>query len=66
MEEQLYKVGAIVPQAGKYVCIICGLIVEYSEYHISNKAVFGICTLCQAGTENGPKKEDEEFWKFLG
>ncbi len=65
MSEKLYKVGDNVPQAGRYVCIVCGLILEYSEDHITRGVKFAECTLCHAGTENGSKKAHEEFWKLI-
>ena len=61
--EKMYKVGDKVPMAGRYQCAVCGLIVEYLPKHIEKGATFGICTLCKAGTENGPKKPDEVFWR---
>lgn len=65
-QEKIYKVGDKVPRAGRYQCAVCGLIVEYLPRHIEKGAVFGICTLCKAGTESGPKKPDEGFWKYAG
>lgn len=64
MEEKIYKVGDKVPQAGRYVCMVCGLVVEYLPKHVEDGAVFDICTLCKAGTVDGPKKPHEEFWKL--
>lgn len=66
MEEKLYKVGDAVPKAGKYQCIVCGLIIEFLPKHIEQGVAFMLCPLCFAGTENGPKKPDEDFWKFVG
>ncbi len=66
MEDNLYKVGDRVPKAGRYQCIVCGLIIEFSQQHIDQGVVFNSCPLCFAGTENGPKKPDEDFWKFIG
>lgn len=65
LTEVIYKLGDKVPQAGRYQCIICGLIVEYLPKHIEKGVTFGICTLCNAGTEKGPKKPNEEFWKHI-
>ena len=65
-QEKMYKVGDKVPRAGRYQCVVCGLIVEYLPRHIEKGAAFGICTLCKAGTESGPKKPDEGFWKYAG
>ena len=65
MEEKLYKVGDVIPQAGEYVCVVCGVVVEYLPRHIEKGAVFGVCPLCHSGSENGPKKTHEEFWKFV-
>jgi len=61
----IYKKGDKVPRAGKYQCIVCGLITEYLSAHIERGVSFGICPLCQAGTANGPKKEHEGFWKAI-
>lgn len=63
--EAMYKVGDKVPQAGRYQCIVCELIVEYLPKHIEKGVTFGICTVCNAGTEKGPKKPNEEFWKHV-
>ena len=65
-QEKMYKVGEKVPKAGRYQCAVCGLIVEYLPKHIEKGVTFGICTLCKSGTENGPKKPNEEFWKYIG
>lgn len=65
MEDQIFKVGDKVPQAGKYVCIICGLVIEYTSAHIEKGSAFGVCPLCQAGSEEGPKKPHEDFWKLV-
>lgn len=62
MEEKMYKVGDKVPAAGRYECVICGLVVEYLPKHIEHGATFEICTLCKAGTSEGPKKAHEELW----
>ena len=64
--EKTYKVGDKVSKAGRYQCIVCGLIVEYLPKHIEKGVTFSICTLCQAGTEKGHKKPNEEFWKYIG
>ena len=64
--ETMHKVGDKVPQAGRYQCSVCKFIVEYLPKHIENGVTFGICTVCYSGTENGPKKPNEEFWKYIG
>lgn len=66
MENKLYKVGNKVPKAGRYQCIVCELIIEFLPKHIEQGAVFNPCPLCFAGTEKGPKKPDEDFWKYIG
>ena len=66
MEDKLYKVGEKVPKAGKYQCIVCNLIIEFLPGHIEKGVVFLFCPLCLAGTENGPKKPDEDVWKYIG
>lgn len=63
--EAMYKVGDKVSRAGRYQCIVCGLIVEYLPKLIEKGVTFGICTVCNAGTEKGPKKPNEEFWKYI-
>lgn len=64
--ETMYKVGDKVPQAGRYQCSVCKFIVEYLPKHIEKGVTFGICTVCYSGTEKGPKKPNEEFWKYIG
>ena len=66
MVNKLYKVGDNVPQAGRYQCIACGLIIEFLPQHIEKGVVFNSCPLCFAGTDKGPKKPDEDIWKFIG
>lgn len=65
MTDKLYKAGDKVPQAGRYQCIVCGLILEFLPQHIENGVLFNPCPLCFAGTEKGPKKLDEDIWKFI-
>ena len=62
MENKQYKVGDKVPQAGRFQCIVCGLIIEFLPKHIEMGVLFNACSLCFAGTENGPKKTDEDVW----
>ena len=66
MEEKTYKFGEKVPQAGKYQCVVCGLIVEYLPKHIVADATFGVCPLCLSGSSAGPKKADEDIWRYMG
>ena len=66
MENQSYKVGDKVPAAGRYQCIVCGLVLEFLQKHVDMGVVFNHCPLCYAGTESGPKKPDEDVWVFLG
>lgn len=66
MKKQMYKVGDRVPQAGRYQCVVCGLILEFLPKHIKREVLFNFCPLCFAGTENGLKKPDEDIWTFLG
>lgn len=61
----MYKLGDTVPKAGRYQCVVCGFIVEYLPKHIERGVAFGMCTVCLSGTENGPKKPNEEFWKYI-
>lgn len=65
-QEKMYKAGDTVPQAGRYQCAVCGFIVEYLPKHIEKGVTFGMCTVCKAGTEDGPKKANDEFWKYIG
>ena len=66
MEQKQYKVGDKVPQVGRYQCLVCGFIIEFLPKHIEKSVVFNSCPLCFAGTENGPKKPDEDIWVFIG
>ena len=64
MIDRLYKVWDVVPHAGRYMCIVCGLIMEYNEHHINNNWVeFTACPVCHAGIKGGPKQPHEDFWK---
>lgn len=65
MKDELYKVGDKVSQVGRYQCIVCGLILEFLPQHIGKGVLFNPCPLCFAGTEKGPKKPDEDIWKFI-
>lgn len=65
MDDKIYKLGDVVPEAGRYQCTVCGIIVEYLEKHIEQKVKFGVCPLCLAGTEEGPKKPHDDFWKKI-
>lgn len=65
-QEKMYKNGEMVPQAGRYQCAVCGFIVEYLPKHIERGVTFGMCTVCKSGTDEGPKKANEEFWKYIG
>lgn len=64
--EKIYKFGEKVPQSGRYECIICGVIIEYKSKHIAKGAVFGLCPVCYAGSDAGPKRANDHFWKFIG
>jgi uncharacterized Fe-S center protein len=66
MEEKIYKFGDIVPQAGKYQCVVCGVIVEYLPKHIMASAKFGVCPQCLSGSDAGPKKAHDDVWRFMG
>lgn len=55
-----------IPVAGKYKCVICGLIVDVAPHFIERGATFFSCPICKAGTEDGPKNEEEEVWEYLG
>ena len=65
MDEKIYKLGDVAPEAGRYQCTVCGIIVEYSDKHIEQEVKFGVCPLCMSGTEDGPKKPHEDFWKKI-
>jgi rubrerythrin len=63
--ESLYKVGDLVPSAGRYICTVCGFIIEYAEKHLAYGVKFPECPVCHAGSENGPKQVHEDFWKKI-
>lgn len=62
MEKQVFKVGDKVPQAGRYVCTVCGFAIEFLSKHIEKGATFPTCPVCLSGTVGGPKEVDEDFW----
>lgn len=64
--EQVYKMGDTVLKAGRYECIACGFVVEYLAKHLEYNVTFPVCPVCKSGTDEGPKKAHEEFWKYLG
>lgn len=64
MTEQLFKVGAKVPQAGRYECLACGLFLEFLTKHIEKGVVFTSCPVCFAGTDKGTKKATDDIWKL--
>lgn len=66
MVDMLFKVEDKVPKAGRYQCTTCGFIIEFLPKHIELGVTFGSCPVCLAGTENSPKKPDEDIWKFIG
>jgi rubrerythrin len=65
MEEKLYQVGEKVPAAGRYQCVVCGLVIEFLPKHIERGVTFLACPLCFAGTENGPKQAEEDVWMAI-
>lgn len=62
-QETLYKVGDLVPAAGRYVCTVCGFSIEYLEKHLAYGVKFPVCPVCHAGEEGGAKAPHEDFWK---
>jgi cytochrome c2 len=66
MEEKVYKVGDKVPQAGRYQCAVCGVVIEFLQKHVDMGVMFQECPVCHAGSEGGPKKVEEDFWKLIG
>lgn len=59
----LYKIGAVVPKTGMYVCVPCGYVQQFIEGE-----KFLTCEACLAGTENGPEgyqEAESEFWEFI-
>jgi hypothetical protein len=66
MTDMFFRVGDKVPKAGRYQCTTCGFIIEFLPQHIERGVVFSFCPVCLAGTEHGPKKFDEDIWKFIG
>lgn len=64
MEEKFYKVGDIVPKAGKYQCSVCEFTIEFLPKHLEHGVKFPVCHVCKAGAvEGGPRKPDEYVWK---
>lgn len=64
--ETMYKMGDKVPKAGRYECVACGFVVAYLAKHLDYGVTFPVCPVCKSGTDEGPKKADEEFWKYIG
>ncbi|MDD2871279.1 MAG: hypothetical protein PHS49_04775 [Candidatus Gracilibacteria bacterium] len=56
----------VIPVAGKYKCIICGLIVDIDQHFIERGSTFFACPICHAGNENGPKGPQDDVWEYLG
>jgi len=56
----LYKVRDLVPKTGNYRCTVCGHVMEFKEGDL-----FQPCPVCQAGTEEGPKGPEEDFWELI-
>lgn len=65
MTEKLYKTGDTVPESGRYICVVCGFIIEYLEKHLAYGVTFPTCPVCHAGDENGPKKPHEDVWQKI-
>jgi rubrerythrin len=59
MSKTIYRVDDIVPKTGKYRCIICDYVMEFTE---GDK--FVVCPVCLAGQENGPIDPHEDFWEI--
>lgn len=55
-----------IPVAGKYKCVICGLVVDVAPHFVERGVTFFACPVCKAGTEGGPKSELEDVWEYLG
>lgn len=62
----LIKATEKIPVAGKYKCVVCGLIVDIDQHFIDKWLSFFACPICHAWTENGPKSPEEDVWEFLG
>jgi len=62
----LLKATDVIPVAGKYKCIVCGLIVDIAPHFINNWATFFACPICKAGEDGGPKWPEEDVWEYLG
>ena len=61
-----FKATATIPAAGRYKCVICGLIVDIDQHFVDNGATFFACPICHAREEGGPKWIEDDVWEFLG
>jgi len=50
----LVKATEKIPAAGRYKCLICGMIVDVDQHFIDRGTPFFACPVCHAGTEEGP------------
>ena len=62
----LTKATDKIPAAGRYKCIICGLIVEIEQKFIDNWASFFACPVCHAWEEWWAVWPADEVWEYLG
>jgi len=59
-EGGMYKWGQKVPQAGEYLCVDCGYILELEE-----GKTFPICETCLSGEPDGPTGPEGAFWELV-
>ena len=55
-----------IPAAGKYICVICKMIVEITQTHIDMWKPFFACPICHSGEVGWPKWPEVEIWEYLG
>ena len=57
-EEDMYRWGQVVPEAGEYLCVDCGFVLELEQGQ-----AFPICEVCLSGLPEGPSSPDKGFWE---
>jgi hypothetical protein len=57
-DQNLYKWGQVVPEAGDYLCIDCGYIASFEAGDI-----FPVCEVCLSGEPAGPTSSDGAYWE---
>lgn len=61
-----FKATEKIPAAGKYKCVICGMIIDVAPHFIEHETTFFACPVCHAWSEWWPKSELEDVWEYLG